>query len=127
MAILFGSLLRAASVTEAMPGAPGGAAMAAGPTWEGWIEPPDYTGRPSLYLADQPEGEVEVPVGSILTLRLYGAPGSLTVEETVFRPHGTRFRHGACAELRDHPLGPARGGGRRGRGVDARHDPRRPA
>ena len=82
VALLFGSLLRAASLTEALPGAPG-AAMAAGPAWEGWIEPPAYTGRPSLYLADQPEGEVEVPVGSRLTLRLYGPVGRLSVEETV--------------------------------------------
>ena len=82
VAALFGSLLRAASVTEALPGAPG-AAMAAGPAWEGWVEPPAYTGRPSLYLADQAPGEIEVPVGSRLTLRLYGEVGRLSVEETV--------------------------------------------
>ena len=83
VALLFGSLLRATTVAETLPNAPGGAALASGPLWEGWIEPPAYTGRPSLYLADQPEGEIEVPVGSTLTLRLYGALGSLSVEETV--------------------------------------------
>ena len=82
VAVLFGSLLRAASVTDALPGAPG-AAMASGPAWEGWVEPPAYTGRPSLYLADQPAGEIEVPVGSRLTLRLYGEVGRLAVAETV--------------------------------------------
>ncbi len=85
VAILFGSLLRAASVTDALPGGPG-AAMASGPAWEGWIEPPAYTGRPSLYLADQPAGEIAVPVGSRLTIQLYGAPGALSVEETVSGP-----------------------------------------
>ena len=86
VALLFGSLLRAASVTDALPGAGPGAAMASGPAWEGWIEPPAYTGRPSLYLADQGPGAIEVPVGSRLTVQLYGAPGTLSVEETVSGP-----------------------------------------
>ncbi len=41
-------------------------------SWEGWIEPPAYTGQPSLYLNDQPPGPLPVPTGSRLTLRLYG-------------------------------------------------------
>ncbi|UWQ07416.1 DUF4175 domain-containing protein [Aliiroseovarius crassostreae] len=41
-------------------------------SWEGWIEPPAYTGQPSLYLNDQPPGPLPVPAGSRLTLRLYG-------------------------------------------------------
>ncbi|WP_424942429.1 TIGR02302 family protein [Aliiroseovarius crassostreae] len=40
--------------------------------WEGWIEPPAYTGQPSLYLNDQPSGPLPVPAGSRLTLRFYG-------------------------------------------------------
>ena len=48
-------------------------------SWEGWIEPPAYTGRPSLYLADQPPGPLAVPQGSRLTLRLYGDLGELSV------------------------------------------------
>ena len=47
----------------------------AGVTWEGWIEPPAYTGHPSLYLNDQPAGLLPVPVGSQLILRLYGEAG----------------------------------------------------
>ena len=43
----------------------------AGLTWEGWIEPPAYTGLPSLYLNDQPAGLLPVPAGSQLTLRIY--------------------------------------------------------
>ena len=48
-------------------------------SWEGWIEPPGYTGRPSLYLADQSPGPLAVPSGSRLTLRLYGDLEALSV------------------------------------------------
>ena len=82
MALLFGSVLRISSVTDLVPGQ-GGAAFAAGPTWEGWVEPPAYTGKPSLYLADVKGDVLSVPAGSRLTLRLYGAIGALTVAETV--------------------------------------------
>ncbi len=78
--LLFGSVWRAGSMAQMVPG--GGAALASGPTWEGWIEPPGYTGLPSLYLADQ-TGAISVPEGSTVTLRLYGEVGSLTVAETV--------------------------------------------
>ena len=39
------------SVTAALQPAPG-AAVAAGPSFEGWAEPPAYTGRPTLYLPE---------------------------------------------------------------------------
>ncbi|WP_102109971.1 TIGR02302 family protein [Oceaniglobus roseus] len=81
VALLFGSVWRVATVAEMGPG--GGQAMAAGPSWEGWIEPPAYTGKPSLYLADIPEGEVRVPQGSRMTVRLYGQMGRLGLEESV--------------------------------------------
>lgn len=82
MAVLFGSLWR---VTEA-PGlvGPGTTAdAAAGPTWEGWAEPPAYTGRPSLYLNTLPEGPLELPEGSRITLRLYGATDAVAVSESL--------------------------------------------
>ena len=79
VALIFGSVWRVGSVGDM---APGGAALAGGPAWEGWIEPPSYTGLPSLYLNDQ-EGEITVPVGSRVTLRLYGEVGALSVAETV--------------------------------------------
>ena len=82
MALLFGSILRISSVTDLVPGQ-GGAAFAAGPTWEGWVEPPTYTGKPSIYLADVKTDALTVPVGSRLTLRLYGEIGVLTVAETI--------------------------------------------
>lgn len=67
----------------------GGAAQhSARASWEGWIEPPAYTGRASLYLADQPQGVLRVPAGSRLTLRLYGETHTL----------------GVTADLSDTPL-----------------------
>ncbi|WP_099825963.1 DUF4175 domain-containing protein [Oceaniglobus indicus] len=80
VAVVFGSVWRIASVAHLGPGA--GQAQAAGPSWEGWIEPPAYTGKPSLYLADL-SGTVEVPQDSRMTVRLYGEIGRLTLDETV--------------------------------------------
>jgi uncharacterized protein (TIGR02302 family) len=82
MAALFGSIGRLASVNGL---APGGGAVAAetGPAWEGWLKPPAYTGKPTLYLNDQNADALTVPAGTRLQLRLYGEPGSLIVAETV--------------------------------------------
>jgi len=80
VALLFGSVWRVGTVGELRPG--GAAALASGPAWEGWIEPPAYTGLPSLYLNDQ-RGQIGVPEGSRITLRLYGEVGALSVAETV--------------------------------------------
>lgn len=82
VALLFGSVWRAGSVGGMMPGAGGSPALAQGPTWEGWIEPPGYTGKPSLYLADQ-TGTIRAPEGSTVTLRFYGEAGALGLVETV--------------------------------------------
>ncbi len=82
VALLFGSLNRVQSVADIATGS-GGTAMAAGPSWEGWVEPPAYTGKPSLYLNDLPQGDLSVPKGSRITVRLYGEVGALTVRQTV--------------------------------------------
>jgi uncharacterized protein (TIGR02302 family) len=82
MALLFGSVWRVASVADMTPGL-GGQALASGPVWEGWVEPPLHTGRPSLYLNDVRQAELSVPVGSQITVRLYGEIGALTVDESV--------------------------------------------
>ena len=79
VALLFGSLWRVGTVTEIAQGA---SELASGPVWEGWVEPPVYTGKPSLYLNDQ-DGQFEVPEGSRVSLRLYGEIGALTVAETI--------------------------------------------
>src|SRR6056297_385068 len=78
VALLFGSVWRAGSVAQMGPATD----LAGGPTWEGWIEPPAYTGLPSLYLKDQTDG-ITVPEGSRVTVRLYGELGALSVAETV--------------------------------------------
>ncbi len=82
VALLFGSLWRVGSVGGMAPGA-GAAQAAAGPSWEGWVEPPAYTGLPVLYLNDFDEGELRAPQGSRVTLRLYGEAGALRVTEEV--------------------------------------------
>ncbi|MCL6282874.1 TIGR02302 family protein [Ruegeria sp. 2012CJ41-6] len=80
VALLFGSVWRAGSITEMTPGA---ANAAQGPTWEGWVEPPRYTGLPTLYLNDISEPELDIPEGSRIVLRFYGEVGALRLTETV--------------------------------------------
>jgi hypothetical protein len=60
--------------------------MPGGPSWEGWAQPPAYTGKPSLYLNDVTAGMVELPTGTRLQIRVYGPEGELTVEQTVADP-----------------------------------------
>lgn len=80
VAILFGSILHVGRLQKLAPGA---AHAQTGPSWEGWLEPPHYTGLPVLYLADQPGDTLEVAEGSTVTLRFYGEIGDLTLAETV--------------------------------------------
>lgn len=64
--------------------APGGAAVASGPSYEAWAEPPTYTGRPTLYLPEAPqEPPLAVPRGTIVTVRAYGAPDRFTLAQGV--------------------------------------------
>ena len=80
-ALMFGSLWRVTSLANL---APGSAAQAAtGPAWEGWAQPPSYTAKPTLYLADQVEEALILPVGTKISLRFYGDPGALILAETV--------------------------------------------
>lgn len=81
MTLMFGSVVRVATLGETLGS--DGAAIAAGPSWEGWAEPPFYTGKPRLYLNDQSEGPLSLPAGTKLVIRLYGAPGDLILSETV--------------------------------------------
>jgi len=78
--VLFGSVWRAGSIAEMAPGA---SAAIDGPSWEGWVEPPRYTGRPTLYLNDIDDDVLRVPEGSRITLRFYGEVGALTLAENV--------------------------------------------
>ena len=82
MALIFGSVWRLGSVSALAPGG-GATALAEGPTWEGWLKPPAYTGKPTLYLNDQTAAALELPMGTKLQLRFYGEPGNLILAETV--------------------------------------------
>jgi len=63
---------------------PGSAAVATGPAFEAWAEPPAYTGRPSLYLPEvAAEPAVPVPAGTTITLRVYGDAARFALRESV--------------------------------------------
>jgi uncharacterized protein (TIGR02302 family) len=80
VALIFGSVLRIGSVADM---APSSAQAATGPSWEGWAEPPRYTGKPTIYLADVAGDTLRLPEGTRITLRFYGELGALTLAETV--------------------------------------------
>jgi len=82
MALLFGTLGRVSDMGEAVTLGPG-AAVASGPSWEGWVEPPIHTGLPSLYLNEITAEAFETPEGSQITFRSYGEPGSVSLSSTV--------------------------------------------
>lgn len=82
MALLFGTLEEVADIGDVPLGA-GPATASAGPSWEGWVEPPLYTGLPSLYLNDIIAESFEAPLGSEVTLRAYGAPGAITMRTDI--------------------------------------------
>lgn len=81
MAALFGSFWRVSSVAGIAPGP--AIAAGGGPTWEGWAQPPAYTGKPSVYLADVTAPTLEVPVGTRIQIRLYGEAGTLGIDQTI--------------------------------------------
>ncbi len=82
LAAVFGSVWR---LTEVPAIAAGGVPVdgTAGPSWEAWVEPPDYTGKPSLYLNSIETAVVDVPEGSRVTARLYGTADEISLTETV--------------------------------------------
>ena len=81
MAALFGSLWHVSSVAGVVPGP--AEAAGGGPSWEGWAQPPGYTGKPSIYLSDVTAPTLELPVGTRIQIRLYGAEGALSVDQTI--------------------------------------------
>lgn len=80
LALIFGSIWRVSSVADMTPGA---GQLASGPVWEGWAEPPRYTGKPTLYLNDLDDDTLQLPKGTLITLRFYGEVGALALAETV--------------------------------------------
>ncbi|QCO56249.1 DUF4175 domain-containing protein [Pseudorhodobacter turbinis] len=81
IALMFGSLWRIASISGLGP--TDAQTLANGPSWEGWVQPPPYTGKPTLYLNDIDRTGFEVPIGSRIQLRFYGEVGALSLSETV--------------------------------------------
>ncbi|KCV81152.1 hypothetical protein ATO10_13264 [Actibacterium atlanticum] len=80
-AATFGSIWQVATITD-LPET-SGAAQALGPAWEGWAEPPAYTGRPGLYLNDIIAPVLELPQDTQITLRLYGEDGRASVTQNI--------------------------------------------
>ncbi len=82
VAFVFGSIWRVAEAPK-LAGGIGLGGAATGPSWEGWVEPPAYTGKPSVYLNTVNATDLSLPEGSRIILRLYGRPGSISVDESV--------------------------------------------
>ena len=78
LGIIFGNfyILRQSETNQVNP-------AISGPIWEGWLQPPPYTGRPMVYLNDVIGKSLSVPQNSILIFRFYGEPGSYVVDESV--------------------------------------------
>ncbi len=85
VALLFGAPARMLDPGASMGGA-GPAEAAMGPSWEGWAEPPRYTGKPGIYLNSLTSDDLAVPEGTRLAFRFYGAPGAIDFDETVSSP-----------------------------------------
>lgn len=71
---------------QRVPVKPVNAAMLppAGPLWEGWVEPPPYTGDPVLYLNDLgAEERLELLAGTQITVRYYDEDARQTLEQSI--------------------------------------------
>ncbi len=96
VAVIFGAPLALFDGTS-RPGAPGSATAAMGPAWEGWAEPPRYTGKPGLYLNKVEGDSLTVPEGTRFALRFYG--GSVALTETVSSPAAAPEKTDATAGI----------------------------
>lgn len=55
-----------------------------GVSYEAWVNPPEYTGIPAIYLQEVPAGErLSVPTGSEVVVRVYGLAEDVRLTETV--------------------------------------------
>ncbi|TVP70742.1 MAG: DUF4175 domain-containing protein [Rhodobacteraceae bacterium] len=83
VAVVFGAPSRVAEITEIAQVPSRAEAVALGPSWEAWVQPPGYTGRPSLYLNDVDRTSLQLPQGSRVTVRFYGQQGIMSVHESL--------------------------------------------
>ncbi len=83
-AALFARNLNPAAFTEALEADAAPLEFAAGPSFEAWANPPDYTGKPTLYLSEiRPSTALALPTGTRITIRAYGEGEDFSLEETV--------------------------------------------
>lgn len=88
-ALIFGRSDPVQSLVETIqPPAP---VVATGPSWEGWAEPPAYTGKPSVYLNDVAGETLTLPQGTRVTLRVYGATQDAALTENVTQTADVAF------------------------------------
>ncbi len=83
VALLFGAPSRMTEITEIAQVPSRAEAVALGPSWEAWVQPPPYTGRPSLYLNEVDRPSLQLPQGSRVTVRFYGQQGVMSVQESL--------------------------------------------
>ncbi len=82
-AVLFGAPSRVTEITEIAQLPTRAEAVALGPSWEAWVQPPPYTGRPTLYLNEVDRPTLQLPQGSRVTVRFYGQQGVMSVQESL--------------------------------------------
>lgn len=83
VALVFGAPSRVTEITEIAQIPSRAEAVALGPSWEAWVQPPAYTGRPSLYLNEVDRPTLQLPQGSRVTVRFYGQQGIMSVSESL--------------------------------------------
>lgn len=83
VAFIFGAPSRVTEIGEIAQATGRAEAVALGPSWEAWVQPPPYTGRPSLYLNEVNRARLELPQGSRVTVRFYGQQGIMSVQESL--------------------------------------------
>jgi uncharacterized protein (TIGR02302 family) len=87
---VFASGRQGQSLIDSLQGLPADAVAGGGPAYEGWAEAPGYTGKPTIYLNEIPEGKpMDLPEGTRVILRVYGTVNSATLRETVSAAGGT--------------------------------------
>ncbi|MCL7463797.1 TIGR02302 family protein [Phaeovulum sp. NW3] len=86
VALIFGAPARVGDLMSVATGAPGPAEAAMGAAWEGWAEPPRYTGKPGLYLNAITADTLALPEGTRLSFRFYGPLDTIGFSETVSNP-----------------------------------------
>ncbi len=100
IALVFGAP-QALFAPDPGPLAPRSAEAAMGPAWEGWAEPPRYTGKPGLYLNTLADDALALPEGTRLRFRFYGTPGTVPFSETVSGAPMAADAQGAAVQTRD--------------------------